>query len=102
MFCTLPSLSVLVFAPQISSCFGVGASCRADRLLEDRFRITIQALSQVLTAGKATGTGEHIFPGAEALRTGVCSAFLLIPAVDPEELSMSQVLQTQAGQKSHP
>lgn len=57
MFCILPSLLVLVFAPQISSCFGMGTSCRAERLTEERLGITIQALSQVLTLGKATRTG---------------------------------------------
>lgn len=70
-----------------------GAGCRAKRLLEDRLRITTQALAQVSQVVKPLGRGQHMCPGVEAPRVEVhCPASLLFPAVEPEELGMCQAL----------
>lgn len=90
MFCILPSLSVLVFAPQIFSCFGMGTSCRAERLTEERLGITIQALSQVLTLGKATEQEER------TRNWSIVLSFPAFPAAD-----QSQVLQSSGVSTSH-
>lgn len=71
--------------------------------LEDRLRITTQALSQVSQVVKPLGWGEHVCPGAEEPRAEVrCPASLFFPAVEPEELGTCQALWPQTAGESSP